>query len=426
MKSGLRNILFFAFLLVVTAGCCGTKTVEYKTTVYVPVYKNLDIIRNGIKSTVGRELKNTGKIYIYGQYIFINEIKEGIHIIDNSNPKAPNNIAFIEIPGNGDMAVKDNILYADSYIDLVALDISNPLSPQIVKRIEGIFPQLTDGNGSTVVNPQLGLLVEYIAKDTIMSYTYSDCGDNTTSPIYGNGKELGRNTSDGSGNPTSSDGSTTGKGGSMARFTLFNNYLYTVDGTSLQVFDVTAANNPKVWSKLNIGWNIETIYPFKNRLFIGSTTGMFIYDVSSPLYPVQIGQFTHARACDPVVADDKYAYVTLRTGTRCGGSTNQLDVLDITNLSNPILLKSYPMQSPAGIGLDNKTLFLCDGEAGLKVFDVTKPTDIQLLDWKSDLKTYDVIPLGKSLLMIGDDGLFQYDYTNPKDLILLSKIPITK
>jgi hypothetical protein len=431
MKSGLRNILFLTLLVAVISGCCGTKTVEYKTTVYVPVYKNLDAVRNGIKTTSGRELKNTGKIYIYGHYILINELKEGIHIIDNTNPKSPNNVAFIEIPGNGDMAVKNNILYADSYIDLVAIDISNPVSPQIVKRIEEIFPQLTDGNGNTSVDPKLGLLVEYVAKDTIISYTYSDCGDNVSSPIYYNGKEGGmeRSTTDGSGNATtdaSSNGNITGKGGSMARFTLLNNNLYTVDGTSLQIFDVSKANDPKVWSKLNIGWNIETIYPFKNRLFIGSTTGMFIYDVSSPLFPVQIGQFQHARACDPVVADDKYAYVTLRTGTRCGGSTNQLDVLDITDLSNPKLLKSYPMQSPAGIGLDNKTLFLCDGDAGLKVFDVTKPTDMQLLDWKSDLKTYDVIPLGTSLLMIGQDGFYQYDYTNPKNLVLLSKIPVVK
>ena len=329
------------------------------------------------------------------------------------------------------MAVKNNILYADSYIDLVALDISNPVSPQIVKRIEGIFPQLADGNGNTSVDPKLGLLIEYVTKDTIISYSYSECDDNVSSPIYFNekGGDMGRNTTDGSGNTTTnSNGSTNtaGKGGSMARFTLFNNYLYTVDGTSLQVFDVTTAKDPKVWSKISIGWNIETIYPFKNRLFIGSTTGMFIYDVSNPIFPIQVGQFQHARACDPVVADDKYAYVTLRTGSRCGGNTNQLDVLDISDISNPILLKSYPMQSPAGIGLDNNTLFLCDGDAGLKVFNVTKPTDIQLLDWKSDLKTYDVIPLGTSLLMIGDDGFYQYDYKNPKDLVLLSKIPITK
>jgi hypothetical protein len=116
----------------------------------------------------------------------------------------------------------------------------------------------------------------------------------------------------------------------------------------------------------------------------------------------------------------------LRTGTNCGGNQNQLDIIDIKDLSNPKLIKSYPMQGPLGLGLDKNILFICDGNAGLKIFDVEKPKDFMLLDWKSDINTYDVIPLGKSLLMIGADGLFQYDYANPKDLKLLSKIPIVK
>lgn len=420
----LASVIFSILTIAFIGSCCTTEVVEYPTQIWVPVYKNLDAIRNGVKAGTARPLKNPGKIYFYGKYILVNERNEGIHVIDNSNPRMPKNLTFIEIPGNGDMAVRNNILFANSYIDLVALDISNPSSPTVVKRIEGIFPMLTDGLWGGVETKE-GMVVEYVLKDTVYKYYFEDCGKGPLNHEYPIGnREFGNGdiSMDGSkGNP-----SLTGKGGSMARFTIYDKYLYSVDMTSLQLFDISTPRDPKVWSKVNIGWEIETIFPFKDKLFIGSTTGMFIYDVSDAAHPKQLGQFSHARGCDPVVANDKYAYVTLRTGTRCVGNLNQLDVLDISDLTNPKLIKSYPMQEPAGLGLDENTLFLCDGPAGLKVYDVENPEEIKLLDWKSDLKTFDVIPLGTSLLMVGEDGLFQYDYADPKNLVLLSKIPIVK
>lgn len=85
-------------------------------------------------------LVNPGKIYTKDQYLFINELKEGIHIIDNRNPSAPTPVAFVRIPGNGDMAIRNNILYADSYMDLVTFDISNPSSIQAINRVQNVFP----------------------------------------------------------------------------------------------------------------------------------------------------------------------------------------------------------------------------------------------------------------------------------------------
>ena len=81
-----------------------------------------------------------GKIYFYQDYILVNEKYEGIHIIDNSDPSNPQSTNFICIPGNIDIAVKDDILYADSYTDLIAIDISDIGNIQIVKRFEDVFP----------------------------------------------------------------------------------------------------------------------------------------------------------------------------------------------------------------------------------------------------------------------------------------------
>ena len=125
-------------------------------------------------------------------------------------------------------------------------------------------------------------------------------------------------------------GSAIGKGGSMARFALINNFLYTVGNNELSVFNLSNSNQPVFSDKVSVDWNVETIYPFKNKLFVGSTNGMYMYDVNPYSgNPAKVGEFTHARSCDPVIADDNFAYVTLHSGTPCLGYNNELDIVTI-------------------------------------------------------------------------------------------------
>src|SRR5690554_83867 len=114
----IRNISLLV-LFVLFYSCMDEYTEVF--TANSPVYLTYDELRNAVKSTAATDLKNPGKIYFKDGYIFVNEEMKGIHIIDNRNPGSPQNIKFIEIPGNVDIAIKNNILYADSYIDLVAI-----------------------------------------------------------------------------------------------------------------------------------------------------------------------------------------------------------------------------------------------------------------------------------------------------------------
>ncbi len=420
MKFKILSLLSAALLIILLNGCNSTRTRTYTYKLYIPVYQSFDEFRNGVKVTSPIELQNPGKIYIFGNYLFICESGKGVHIINNGNPTKPVPVSFIEIPGNGDIAVRNGILYADSYIDLVAIDISDPLNPKVIKRINDLFPNPLDLDGAYVDNER-GVLISFIVKDTTVTYTYDYYNDPLT--VDGWSNFGGKDYSGGSAEP-SSRGSSDGKGGSMARFTTYANFLYIVDRSNLQTVDISIPENPRPWNKVNIGWNIETIFPYKDKLFIGSQTGMFIYNASTPWNPSYLCQFSHSRGCDPVIAEGNYAYVTLRTGTRCVGNLNELDILNINDITNPVLLISYPMQEPAGEGIDGTTLFICDGKAGLKVFDVKDPMNIQLLNWQSDIQAYDIIPLGRIAILIGKDGLFQYDYSDPKNLVLLSKIPV--
>ncbi|WP_315816617.1 hypothetical protein [Paraflavitalea speifideaquila] len=139
-----------------------------------------------------------------------------------------------------------------------------------------------------------------------------------------------------------------------------------------------------------------------------------------------MGTFSHVRSCDPVIADDHYAYVTLRSGTACQGFTNQLEILNIENLSSPILLKTYPLTNPHGLSKDNNNLFICDGADGVKVFDAANVNDLKLLKKIDGLDAYDVIAFNKWALVVAKDGLYQFNYADVSNIKLLSKISINK
>ena len=244
----------------------------------------------------------------------------GIHVINNANPSQPVNVAFIDIPGNMDMAVKGNILYADLYTDLVAIDITDPLNVKVKKVIEGVFPYRYWGGGfvGPAVNSDL-IVTDWVKKDTTVTSSCSQTGL-VVGPrrrcVFRFHQALPTVPLRAGSSPMSSSSSPIGAGGSMARFTIMNERLYTVSISDLDVFNITNSADPQHTNTINVGgWNIETIYPFKNKLFIGSRSGMFIYNVVNADAPAPAGQFQHARSCDPVIADDNYAYVTLRSGT---------------------------------------------------------------------------------------------------------------
>ena len=418
----------FSLALLLTVGIilsgCFKDDCDRIYTMYLPVYKTLTQVRAEMKSSLPQVPEQTGKLYVYGQYIFLNEVNKGIHVIDNTDPAQPKNISFIPIPGNVDLAVKGNYLYADSYSDMIVFDVSNPTTVTAKKFVNDVFPErkvfyaaTTSGNPDSI-----NVVVGYTEKDTMVNcQTYRMWYDNcpTCMSIQSGGGARVFYSAAAAAAPS-------GKGGSMARFTLASDYLYTVSSTQLFAFNISNAVDPQLVSQSNVGWGIETIYPFRDKLFIGSTTGMFIYDISTSGKPSLLGRFAHARSCDPVIADDNFAYVTLRSGSQCQGFSNQLDILDISNLMQPQLKKTYSFTNPHGLAKDGNILFICDGNDGLKIYDATDVNSLIMLRHITGMETFDVITLNGLALVVAKDGLYQYDYRDPKNIRQISKISISK
>jgi hypothetical protein len=196
----------------------------------------------------------------------------------------------------------------------------------------------------------------------------------------------------------------------------------------VDVVDIRQPASPSLKKELYLSADIETIFPRLDNLFIGSRTGMYILDIANPVDPKQVSLYSHIRSCDPVVVEGDYAYVTLRSGNVCGNAVDQLEIIDVTNLNAPALVKAYPMTNPNGLGIDGGVLFLCDGRDGLKIFDAS---DINILDKKllfhyRDIQAFDIIPFEKIAMMIGADGLYQYDYSDLSKIKLISSLPIIR
>ena len=416
----------YALLLgLLTIWGCAQKEPEPETSYllyanYRPLLMTRATLESSVESLAPRALHNTGKIFVRGAYVFINEKYEGVHIIDNRDPANPRSVSFLRIPGNVDIAVRGNLLYADNGPDLVTVDISNPASAKQASRVRDAFRELP--------MPESGPLEEACQPDkrpagtVVVGWRKLEPGEAVPIRItYSRNRVYANNTyiATASPSPAASDA---GKGGSLARFAILNQALYTVDEQSLRYFDLQNPAAPVAGARLPLGFGVETIFPQDHYLFLGTQFGMYIVDVATPGTLKQVSFYQHVVSCDPVVVDGRYAYVTLRTGQACSrGNANVLEVIDLFDLTHPQFARSYSMSGPQGLGAENNRLYVCDD--GLKVFDTSQTPALKQVQQVSASVT-DVIPNGNYLLATGPGGLYQYR-TSGNSLEQVSLLPIT-
>lgn len=220
-----------------------------------------------------------------------------------------------------------------------------------------------------------------------------------------------------SGESSTASSSSSGKAGSMARFAINGEHLYAINNNEIQIYNVEDEKNIIKQSKKSVNWDIETLFSYKNYIYVGSETGMYIYE-KNDLGDLNLKDFTsHVRSCDPVVVANDVAYLTLHTNSRCfrgDTSINQLEVYDVSDPDNVRKILTHEMWEPKGLGVDNNLLFICDGDAGLKVFDINQTQENVTLSSKdvlSDVNCYDVIADQNTLYISQDEDVLLYDYS---------------
>lgn len=408
-------------VLVIFSACEDQRLQTVKWTEYEPVYMSQEEFANAVSIKEPRELNKPGKIYFNDGFLFVNEINKGVHIIDNSNPVSPSRVGFINIPANKDIAVKGDLLYADSHSDLLVFNIEDMQNPELVDRMEDVFsfsaniqpgfPYRQVDNSRGIVVDWKPVEVEEVCRGDCNSYLFRE----NMAPNQLALADAGTGFKSGAG----------GVGGSMARFAITGDYLYAVDDIKLFTFDISSSVPSKVNQK-DVGWAIETIFPHQNSLYIGSSSAMYIFDITNPAAPTQMSMYTHLTACDPVVVEGHHAFVTLRESDRCPRGVNRLEVIDVEDPYNPRKIAFYEMISPHGLGIDGGNLFISEGDHGLKVLDASDPEEIKQLHHIKEIITYDVIPFNNVLMITGESGILQYDYSDINNLKHLSTIPVVK
>ena len=414
MKKNFLLLLFVSSLSFVS--CENNDDSKYADYLIArPLTINKAEFKNSVDVISPSPIKDSGKIYAYQDYIFVNDRYRGVHVIDNSNPNAPKKISFIKIAGNVDISIKDNYLYADSIMDLVVLDISDINNIKIVNRLDNVLRD-------NVVWPANADFYEY---DGIDYENEILLGWETVTErrLISEFEERFNRNGEIFALAEAANDVSVGQGGSLARFKIVGDFLYAVDSHNINIFNIQDLGNPKDLEDVYAGFDIETIFNRGQHLFLGSMRGMYIYDISSPATPTFISEFHHGTACDPVVVDGDYAYVTLRGGNQCGATESGLFIVDISDIYNPTLTISYPMDGPYGLGIKDEKLFICDGDSGLKVFDKTNVEDLVALNHFENINTFDVIPLENSLLMVGEDVLYQYEYLD-NEIKLMSSMEL--
>ena len=408
MKGTARAFGCLALALLLT-GCsglfCHTETYSYREL--VPLYLSIDEVTD-VKSLPPQPIESPGKIYLHHDLILINELNKGVHVLDNSDPRAPTKLAFVSIPGNHDLLVRQDetgtVLYADNYTDLIALDLSDPTAVTVLKRLENVF-------GSFYPEPvpdERGVLVGY-EKGKIVTGRYRSCPGGAVAA------------------PAPAPDSAPSQGGSLARFAALDDFLYTIDGDAVQSFRLKTLADPVLFNRVSVDFGIETLFPHTraegDQLYVGGNAGMYILDASDPANLRKQGRLAHVQSCDPVVVQDDLAYVTLQGS--CFNQSNRLEIIDVSDPHSPELVSDYALQEPYGLGVDGDHLFVCDGSAGLKVYkNAREPKNLELVLQLDDVQARDIIPWQGTAVVIAENGFFQYDYTNlaEGEMTLLSSI----
>ncbi|OHD55823.1 MAG: hypothetical protein A2Y33_14410 [Spirochaetes bacterium GWF1_51_8] len=342
---------------------------------------------------------NPGKIWIQGDTLFVNDRYTGVHIYDIADPSAPVHTGFILISNNIDIAVLGDTLYADSYGNLLVYDISTLSNIRLMKTI----------SNAVTFNYDYFFGVWY--DEFGMPLYYDD--------YYGGGFGCMCMSAPSAMPSYSADGGgSSGQGGSTARFAVYNNqYLYTLkDGSVIKGYNITVTTNPVAISSGAYIPNsdAETLFPYEHYLFVGASTGVYIYSLLDPDNPAYVSQMLHVRAMDPVVVQSNIAYVTLRNAMEY--PWNRFEIIDLGDFTNMTVLSAVPMNYPYGLTVRGKYVYICDSYNGIEICDISNPSEVSRINFYPGFATYDAIAYGDLLIITGNEVRI-YSLTNTNSAI---------
>jgi hypothetical protein len=418
-----KQYVFILIAFLFFQGCIedvGKVTATYEKA--TAIYGDLSALRNQPLFSTSRPISDAGKIFIGEDFLLIGEEGEGIHVFDNTAPENPVNIGFINAYGSREFYLVGNDLYAESVYDMIKIDLTNIRQPQLVSRINDAFATPIENSAGEQL---IGFNYETVSEEfDINDIRLQEIRQSLNNTIYLN---FEHQLIPPSAVPTSFAGNSNGAIGTVNRIAEHNGYVYVIGKSRLSIF--SSAGSFELMGQMNIGWDIETVYPKGNRLFIGTQNSMEVYNLSNPVEPAFEGSYWHPTSCDPVLpVSENTAYVSLRSGdfASCPGDTNALLVLNIdSNFGQVTQIQSFTLNSPYGMTIKGNRLFVGEGANGLAVFDASDPRNLSLINIDRSIEAYDIIPhptRSDLILIAGPDGFSQYEIKASDVFLFVSNV----
>ncbi len=326
---------------------------------------------------------NIENIYLYDTLFFISDGCQGISIYSVAAPSSPEFKGSIPLQGHSGLAVKNNIIYANSYGFILALKLHDDFTYDTLAVIKQ-DPDYVTG--------------EFIPVDE--HHGFFNCA-----------------------NPeVMTDGGTTGVGGSYACFAVIDSFLYYLDNNSLVTIDISRPDTIITLSETYIDWNVETLFSTQDYLYVGGRGGMYVLDRVNPASPKKICPLQHFQAYDPVVVQDTIAYVTLRAGNWGGAAKDVLLVVSVADPSKAYILNEVSTFTPYGLTVRDSLLFVSNGHNGFTLFDVKNPRTVTQIKYWNTPDTKDFIRVNSILYTMGFTNIMVYDVADPLSPQLLATI----
>lgn len=291
-----------------------------------------------------------------GNHLYLTADDSSFQVLDLTTPVTPRLISSIYIPFRGRvMSVKDSLAYVTTGNTLLAVvDISNPFSPSLRGSI----------SGSPSTSVSIAVAHPLVLANTGIGFWTIDVRD----PDH----------------PLTLAHFATGDAASNIE--ILDDFLFLCSlKAGLFVVDISNSQNPQFISNLSLGGWVDDIaiidslaflsgYPFGGNL----PPQLSIVNLAQPIYPRTIAQVSVLSVLPPplgglhptaLAISENHAFVTHNWG---------VSIINISDKTNPQLVKLITTQRiPRDIAISDNFACLANGEAGLRIFDITDPENPQ-------------------------------------------------
>lgn len=220
--------------------------------------------------------------------------------------------------------------------------------------------------------------------------------------------------------------------GSYANMLTLGDFLYVLGNGQLKTLSLSNPAMPELIDAKVVNFTVESLFISGENIFVGSQEGMYIYTIGADGIPQFRSETSYddfeLLSCffDPVAANEDYAYVTLDNDSSVEtcfrpALDDQMRIFDLSDLENPILVNTLFMNNPKGIALDGDHLFVCEKVNGLTAFELSNPIQPVEIYKSEDFSAYDLIPANGLLMVVGQDTLHQFNYTDINNIFKIGE-----